>query len=118
MQKLLKNNKALLVFYSLFGTYLLGFLFVLSRIDLFVLYCLVPVLILLLLLAFFSFDTFIFSIVFFTPLAVTLKELGINSDVDLSLPTEPFMAGVLLLLPIYQFYAKIINKKVLIHPVT
>ncbi|MHB8259091.1 MAG: O-antigen ligase family protein [Bacteroidia bacterium] len=118
MQKLLKNNKTLLVFYSLFGTYLLGFLLVLSRIDLFVLYCLVPVLILLLLLAFFSFDTFIFSIVFFTPIAVTLKELGINSDVDLSLPTEPFMAGILVLLPIYQFYAKIINKKVLTHPVT
>jgi putative inorganic carbon (HCO3(-)) transporter len=117
MQKLLKN-KTLLVFYSLCSAYLLGLLFVLARIDFFVLYCLVPVLILLLLLAFFSFDTFVFSIVFFTPLAVTLKELGINSDVDLSLPTEPFMAGVLLLLPIYHLHAKIIDKRVLTHPIT
>jgi O-antigen ligase len=117
MQKLLKN-KTLLVFYSLCGVYLLGLLSVLARFDSFVLYCLVPLLILLLLLAFFSFDTFVFSIVFFTPLAVTLKELGISSEVDLSIPTEPFMAGVLLLLPIYQLHAKIIDKKVLTHPIT
>ncbi len=117
MQKLLKN-KTLATFYSLCGIYVLGLLFVLTRIDSFVLYCLVPALILLLLLAFFSFDTFVFSIVFFTPLAVTLKELGVNSDVDLSIPTEPFMAGVLILLPIYQFYAKIIDRKFLTHPVT
>lgn len=117
MQKLL-SNKTLLIFYSLCGVYLIGFLAVLSRIDTFVLYCLVPGVLLLLLLAFFSFDSFVLSIVFFTPLAVTIKELGINSDVDLSVPTEPFMAGVLLLLPIYQFYGKIIDKKVLTHPVT
>lgn len=117
MQKLLKN-KTLLIFYSLCCAYLLGFLFVLARIDSFMLYCLIPLLILLLLLAFFSFDTFVFSIIFFTPLALTLRDLGINSEVDLSLPTEPFMAGVLLLLPIYQLHAKIIDKKVLTHPVT
>jgi O-antigen ligase len=86
--------------------------------DIFALYCLLPVVILLILIAFFSFDTFVFSIVFFTPLALTIKELGVNSEVDLSLPTEPFMAGVLLLVPIYQLYAKIIDKKVLTHPVT
>ncbi|HKC66632.1 MAG TPA: O-antigen ligase family protein [Bacteroidia bacterium] len=117
MQKLL-SNKTLLIFYSLCSVYLIGFLTVLARIDTFILYCLIPGVILLLLLAFFSFDAFVLSIVFFTPLAVTIKELGVNSDVDLSIPTEPFMAGVLLLLPIYQFYGKIIDKKVLTHPVT
>ena len=118
MQKLLKN-KTLLVFYSVCLTYLLGFIYILPKQkELFIPYCLVPLLIALILLAFFSFDTFVFSIVFFTPLAVTLKELGVNSEVDLSLPTEPFMAAVLLLLPIYQLYAKIIDKKVLSHPVT
>ncbi|HTA62093.1 MAG TPA: O-antigen ligase family protein [Bacteroidia bacterium] len=117
MQKLL-SNKTLLIFYSLCGVYLLGFLSVLTHFDTFILYCLIPGVILLLLLAFFSFDSFVLSIVFFTPLAVTIKELGINSDVDLSIPTEPFMAGVLLLLPIYQFYGKIIDRKVLTHPVT
>ena len=118
MQKLLKN-KTLFVFYSICTAYLLGFLYVLPKQkELFIPYCLVPLLIALVLLAFFSFDTFVFSIVFFTPLAVTLKELGVNSEVDLSLPTEPFMAAVLLLLPIYQLYAKIIDKKIMSHPVT
>jgi len=118
MQKLLSNNKTLLIFYLLCGVYLSGFLGVSGRIDTLVIYCLIPAVILLLLLAFFSFDSFVLSIVFFTPLAVTLKELGLSTDVDLSIPTEPFMAGVLLLLPIYQFYGKIIDKKVLTHPVT
>ena len=118
MQKLVKN-KTLLVFYAICAVYLLGFFYVLPKQrELFIPYCLIPALVALLLLAFFSFDTFVFSIVFFTPLAVTLKELGINSEVDLSLPTEPFMAGVLLLLPIYQLYGKIIDKKLLRHPVT
>lgn len=117
MQKLL-SNKTLLVFYSLCSAYLFGFLFFLKRTDSFILYSLIPLLILLLLLAFFSFDTFVFSIVFFTPIAVTLKEFGVNSDVDLSIPTEPFMAGVLILLPIYHLYARIIDKRVLRHPVT
>jgi O-antigen ligase len=118
MQKLLKN-KTLLVFYSVCLVYLIGFFYVLPKQkEFFIPYCLLPALIALLLLAFFSFDTFVFSIVFFTPLAVTLKELGVNSEVDLSLPTEPFMAGVLLLVPIYQLYAKFIDKKVFSHPVT
>ena len=113
------KNKTLFFFYAICAIYLLGFLYILpQQWSLFIPYCLLPVLIALLLLAFFSFDTFVFSIVFFTPLAVTLKELGFNSEVDLSLPTEPFMAGVLLLLPIYQLYAKIIDKKILRHPVT
>ena len=118
MQKLVKN-KTLLVFYAICAVYLVGLFYVLPKQrELFIPYCLIPALIALLLLAFFSFDTFVFSIVFFTPLAVTLKELGVNSEVDLSLPTEPFMAGVLLLLPIYQLYGKIIDKKLLRHPVT
>ncbi|MEO8760877.1 MAG: hypothetical protein ABI388_06505, partial [Bacteroidia bacterium] len=118
MQKLLKS-KTLVVFYSICIAYLFGFLYVLPKQqELFIPYCLLPALVALLLLAFFSFDTFVFSIVFFTPLALTLRELGINSEVDLSLPTEPFMAGVLLLLPIYQLYGKIIDKKILRHPVT
>jgi putative inorganic carbon (hco3(-)) transporter len=81
-------------------------------------YALLPIAVGLILVAFFSFDTFVFSIVFFTPLAVTLKDLGLNSDVDLSIPTEPFMAAVLLVLPIYQLYSNFITKEILRHPIT
>ncbi|HXB40967.1 MAG TPA: O-antigen ligase family protein [Bacteroidia bacterium] len=119
MNKLLQKNKTLLFFYLSCGLYILGFCFVLFKYkNFFVPYSLLPVAVALILVAFFSFDTFVFSIVFFTPLAVTLKELGINSELDLSLPTEPFMAAVLLLIPVYQLYTKFISHKVLSHPVT
>ena len=119
MNKLLQKNKSLFYFYLFCGLYVIGLcisLFVNKTI--FFPYTLLPLAVGLILVAFFSFDTFVFSIVFFTPLAITLKEMGVNSDVDLSLPTEPFMAAVLLILPVYQLYSKIITKEVLKHPVT
>lgn len=119
MNKLLQRNKILLFFYVACAIYLGGMAYVLLNYKtFFVPYSLLPLGFALLLLAFFSFDTFVFSIVFFTPLAVTIKELGVNSEVDLSIPTEPFMAAVLLLIPIYQLYTKFISHKVLSHPVT
>lgn len=118
MQKLLQGNKTILAFYIFCGLFLAALPFFISSEKMFIPYCLAPLAVALVFLAFFSFDTFVFSIVFFTPLAVTLKDLGINSEVDLSLPTEPFMAAVLLLLPIYQLYSKIIDRKVISHPVT
>ncbi len=119
MNKLLQKNKTLLFFYLACGAYILGLIVVLLRYkSFFIPYSLVPLAVALLFVAFFSFDTFVFSIVFFTPLAVTIKELGVNSEMDLSLPTEPFMAAVLLLIPIYQLYTKFISHKVLSHPVT
>lgn len=77
-----------------------------------------PIAFLVLLFAFFSIEKFILSIAFFTPLAVTIKELGYQGPVDLSLPTEPLMAASLLLLFVYQLKAKIIDRSVLRHPVT
>lgn len=119
MNKLLQKNKVLGAFYILCGAYLLGLVYVLFKYkNLFIPYSLLPLGIALLMVAFFSFDAFVFSIIFFTPLAVTIKELGVNSDFDLSLPTEPFMAAVLLLIPIYQLYTKFISAKILSHPVT
>lgn len=119
MNKLLQKNRTLLFFYLACGVYLLGLVIVLLQFrHLFIPYSLVPLAIALVMVAFFSFDTFVFSIVFFTPLAVTIKELGVNSDFDLSLPTEPFMAVVLLLLPVYQLYSRFISQKILAHPVT
>ncbi len=119
MNKLLQKNKSLFYFYIFCSLYIIGLcisLFVNKTI--FLPYTLLPLALGLILVAFFSFDTFVFSIVFFTPLAVTLKEMGVNSDVDLSIPTEPFMAAVLLVLPVYQLYSKFITKEILKHPVT
>jgi putative inorganic carbon (hco3(-)) transporter len=119
MNKLLQKNRTLWFFYIACGLYILGLLVVLLQYkSLFIPYSLLPLAVALIFVAFFSFDTFVFSVVFFTPLAVTLKELGVNSEMDLSLPTEPFMAAILLLIPIYQLYTKFISQRILSHPVT
>ncbi|HWY38806.1 MAG TPA: O-antigen ligase family protein [Bacteroidia bacterium] len=119
MNKLLQKSRSLLYFYIFCGLYILGLCITLFiGKTLFLPYALLPIALGIILVAFFSFDAFVFSIVFFTPLAVTLKEMGLNSDVDLSIPTEPFMAAVLLVLPVYQLYSKFITKEILAHPIT
>jgi putative inorganic carbon (HCO3(-)) transporter len=119
MNKLLQKNKSQLYFYIFSGLYMLGLVISLFLgKTIFLPFALLPIAVGLILVAFFSFDTFVFSIVFFTPLAVTLKEMGVNSDVDLSIPTEPFMASVLLVLPVYQLYSNFISKEILRHPIT
>ena len=119
MNKLLQKNKSLYYFYIFSGLYIAGLCISLFlNKTLFFPYALLPLAFGLIMVAFFSFDTFVFSIVFFTPLAVTMKEMGLDSDVDLSIPTEPFMAAVLLIIPIYQLYSKFITKEILSHPVT
>ncbi|OYT17192.1 MAG: hypothetical protein B7C24_04030 [Bacteroidetes bacterium 4572_77] len=71
---------------------------------------------LLLLLYFFALDKLIWLLVFFTPLAISIK----NSDFGLgvSMPTEPLMAGVLLLFIIRLFYDWSFDKRFLKHPVS
>jgi len=86
--------------------------------DFFFAYQLIPIAIFVLLFAFYSIDKFILSIIFFTPIAVTLKELGFQGSVDLSLPTEPLMATALLLMIVYQLKTQIFDKALLKHPIT
>jgi len=75
-----------------------------------------PALILVLLLYLFSLDKLIFLITFLTPLAVNIRDFDLGFGI--SLPTEPLMAGVLLIFIIKLFYKNSIDKKLLKHPVT
>lgn len=68
------------------------------------------------LLYFFALDKLIWLIVFATPLAVILKD-G-NFGLSVSLPTEPLMAGVLLLFIIKIFFDWSFDKRFLKHPIT
>lgn len=68
------------------------------------------------LLYFFALDKLIWLIVFFTPLAIIIKDNDFGLGV--SLPTEPLMAGVLLLFIIKMFYDWSFDKRFLKHPVT
>lgn len=68
------------------------------------------------LLYFFALDKLIWLIVFFTPLAIILKDNDFG--VGVSLPTEPLMAGVLLLFIIKIFFDWNFDKRFLKHPIT
>ncbi len=70
-------------------------------------------------LAVFSLEKLALFTVFCTPLAITLKEMGFYySSLDLSLPTEPLMAGIMLLFILHQLHQGIISYKLLTHPIT
>jgi putative inorganic carbon (HCO3(-)) transporter len=60
----------------------------------------IPVLLLVIWFAFSALDKFIYVIVFFVPLSIPLTNIvGRNIGVDLFLPTEPMLAGVMPLIP-------------------
>ncbi|MBP7808015.1 MAG: O-antigen ligase family protein [Bacteroidia bacterium] len=80
---------------------------------------LLPILILVLYWAVYNIERVIYLMVFCTPLAVTLKNLGLTTDgIDLSLPTEPLMAGLMVIYFLNEFMYKITPSKILKHPLT
>ncbi|MCK5693045.1 MAG: O-antigen ligase family protein [Bacteroidales bacterium] len=79
---------------------------------------LVPVILLFLALAIVAVDKFLLVIVFFVPVSVPLSRLVEGLSIDMYLPTEPLLAGLLLLYVIKYFIGDRIDLKVLRHPVT
>ncbi len=77
---------------------------------------LVPAVLFILLLYFFSLDKLIFLIVLLTPLAINIENLNMNFAI--SIPTEPLMFGVMLLFFIKLFYKNDFDIKIIKHPVT
>ncbi|HDR68121.1 MAG TPA: hypothetical protein ENN61_03630 [Bacteroidaceae bacterium] len=79
---------------------------------------LIPVLLLFILLAFISLERFLFFTVLFVPLSISLSNLTEGLSVDLHLPTEPLLAGVLLLYFIKYLRGNRLDIQILRHPVT
>jgi O-antigen ligase len=79
---------------------------------------LVPVLLLFLALAIVAADKFLLVIVFFVPVSIPLSRLVEGLSIDMYLPTEPLLAGLLLLYMIKYLMGERIDLKVLRHPVT
>lgn len=79
---------------------------------------LVPVVLLFVALAFVSVDKYLMVIVFFVPLSVPLSRLIEGLSIDMYLPTEPLLAGLLLLYMLKYLMGERIDLKVLRHPVT
>jgi putative inorganic carbon (HCO3(-)) transporter len=77
---------------------------------------LIPVIAVIIYLAFVSVDTLLLIIVFFTPLSINLTDSDIR--LGLSLPTEPLMIGVMLLFVFKILYEGKYDARILRHPVT
>lgn len=79
---------------------------------------LIPAVLLFAALAIVSVDKYLLAIVFFVPLSIPLSYLTKGFSVDMYLPTEPLLAGLLLLFMIKYLMGDRIDIKVLRHPVT
>lgn len=69
-------------------------------------------------LALFKLDVLFKIILFFVPISVTFNELEIETKVDMSLPTEPLLFGVLVIFILRLLYDGGFDKKIIKHPVT
>jgi putative inorganic carbon (HCO3(-)) transporter len=79
----------------------------------------IPVLLLVIWFAFSALDKFIYVIVFFVPLSIPLTNIvGRNIGVDLFLPTEPMLAGVMILFFLKNLRGQGLDRRILRHPLT
>lgn len=79
---------------------------------------LVPLVLLVVLLAFTRLDILLYAVVLLTPLSVPLRQLSRGLDFDFFIPTEPILFGVLLLFVFKFLLGHRMDKKVLYHPVS
>ena len=79
---------------------------------------LIPAILLFLALAVVAVDKYLLVIVFFVPVSVPLSKLVEGLSIDMYLPTEPLLAGLLLLYMLKYIMGDKIDLKVLRHPVT
>ncbi len=79
---------------------------------------LVPAVLLFVALAIVSVDKYLLAIVFFVPLSIPLSYLTSGLSIDMFLPTEPLLAGLLLLYLIKYLLGDRIDIRVLRHPLT
>lgn len=77
---------------------------------------LLPVALAISLLAFFSLDKLVILIVFLTPLSVNLTDIG--GGVGMTLPTDPLMFGVLLLVLLKLMVERGFDSKISNHPIS
>lgn len=79
---------------------------------------LIPALLLFIALALVAMEKYLLAVVFFVPLSVPLSMLVKGLSIDMYLPTEPLLAGLLLLYILKYLMGDRIDIRVLRHPVT
>lgn len=79
---------------------------------------LVPAMLLFVVLAIVALDKYLLAVVFFVPFSIPLSTLVKGLAIDMYLPTEPLLAGLLLLFVAKYLMGDRLDLKVLRHPVT
>lgn len=79
---------------------------------------LLPAVLLFLILALVAVDKYLLVVVFFVPLSIPLSKLVEGLAIDMYLPTEPLLAGLLLLYVLKYLMGDRVDLKVLRHPVS
>ncbi|MDI1354750.1 MAG: O-antigen ligase family protein [bacterium] len=81
-------------------------------------YNILPLLLFVFYAAIFHLQSLVYFLAFCTPLAISLKEMGLTQGPDLSIPSEPLMAGIMLVYLFNQLSSNLADKKFLHHPLT
>jgi O-antigen ligase len=79
---------------------------------------LLPFVLLVIYLAVFSVDKLIYLIVFFVPISLPLELYAPQLGFNLQLPTEPILAGLLVLFIFRLIYEKKFDRDILLHPIS
>ena len=77
-----------------------------------------PFVLVIVFMALFSLDKLLYLIIFLTPLSISISELVPGVSNDISLPVEPLLFGVLLILIFKLIFEKSFDKRILYHPVS
>jgi len=102
--------------------YIISFVFVILNLWLiskdFMLLGLFPLAMIFILIALLRLDTLLLTTVFFVPLSLPLSEMVDTLSVNLWLPTEILLIGILLIVLLKRIKGEALNKKLLSHPVS
>ena len=105
-----------------YWVYLVSFLFIAMNAFLiareFYYFSLVPLVLLFVLIAFYSLDRLVLIAVFVTPLSIQLSDIIDGYEFDLSLPSEPIMIGILLFFLLKYLFEGRFDRKIMRHPVS
>lgn len=77
-----------------------------------------PLVLLILVMAILRYDKLVWLVVIFTPLSVELRQIVPGLPIDMHIPTEPILVGILLLFIMAWFSGKRIDKKIVNHRVS
>ncbi|MBL7933596.1 MAG: O-antigen ligase family protein [Bacteroidia bacterium] len=107
------------LFPAIMLAYIVGNMYVLAyKRAYFYPYNLLPVILFIVYTAVFHLEKLVFFLAFATPLAISLKEMGLSEGPDLSIPTEPVMAGIMLMYILNHISKGVLSKKILYHPIS